>query len=414
MKKVNLNYGFMLFLMVICLVTFTLEMINGRFWLGDFKVYYSAAQNFFSGEQVYLLDFYKGSGFYKYSPVVLFFFLPLTILSYKIASIIHFFILGFAFWYSFTLILKILKKYFFRWEIKHEGWLLCLSFICILIYFTREMHLGNINIIMLLLCCQALQCYLDKKFFLGSLFFGLVVLTKPFYLLLLLPLFWRKNWRGLIWFIFVLACGGIIPFLYLGFTDGLTLYSGWFSTILVHSQDFPGMGSIDYLIRHNIYTALPGFAEYIIMLMMCGFSTGFVLTNIKKERNVKNGEVLAERNFIFEWFLILSLLPVLFKTDWVQLLLSAPLITFMIFYISCTKKYWLIPIMVFLLFFFGANSDDLLGKELSGKFLTMGFMGLSNFILVIISLFMFLDFRKGKNLIYPKRSPDKPHSKMPI
>ncbi len=408
MNKRNIFNGFTIFVAIVCLLTFTLNMINGRFWLADFRVYYSAARSFFSGEQVYQISFVSGSGYYKYSPVILFFFLPICFLSFKIASVVYFFILGVGYWYAFTVIRKLLKKYFFTWDGKYEVLAVSLSFICILIYFTREMHLGNINIFMLLLCCQALWCYLEDKPASGSLFLGLVLLTKPFFLLLLLPLIWRKNWKAIAWLGFVLACGGMIPFLYPGITESLILYSGWFKAILAHDLTFPGMNSLGYIFRHGVFPALPDYAEYLIILAACGFATWFILANLKSERKEKDGDVQSEINFIFEWFLIISLLPVLFKTDWVQLLLSAPLITFMIFYLFNTKKYWLIPIMVFLLFFFGANSDDLLGKELSGKLFKMGLMGISDFLLVMLSLLMFLDFRKRKNRIHPERSQDKP------
>jgi len=405
MKKTIRNKEFLLFVLAVCLATFTMEMINGRFWLTDFQVYYSAAQNFFHGQPVYQVCFDMGSGYYKYSPVILFFFLPLCFLSYKIAAIIYFFILGLVYWYTFALILKILKRYFFTMAIKHEGLLVSLSFIFILIYFVREMHLGNVNIIMLVLCCQALWYYLERKPALGSLFFGLVLLTKPFYLLLLLPLLWRKNWKAIAWSGLVLVCGGLIPFLYTGISGGFALYSGWFRTILSHGQAFPGMGSLDYILRQNVFPALPGYAEYIIMLVACGLAVWFILDNLKSERDSKVGNIYPEGNFIFEWFLLIALLPVLFKNDWVQLQLSAPLITFMIFYISGTKKYWLIPVMIILLFFFSANSDDLLGKELSGKLVKMGLMGLSNFLLIMVSLSMFLDFRKKNSRKFQKQTP---------
>ena len=45
-------------------------------------------------------------------------------------------------------------------------------------------------------------------------------------------------------------------------------------------------------------------------------------------------------------------------------------------------------------FFFGANSDDLLGRELSRKILHYGLMGLGNLALAITALVMYFDFRK--------------------
>ena len=396
MKKTEINKGFIIFLSLICLVAITLEMINGRFWLTDFQVYYSAAHNFLSAGAVYHVCFDSGSGFYKYSPVILFFFIPYTLLSYKIASVIHFTVLAFALGYTYTLLLRILKKYFPGNGIRREGLLLSLSFIGILVPFTREMHLGNINILILLLSCQAVMLYIEEKPFSGSLLLGLVVLAKPFYLLLILPLILRKQWKAIGWLGAVLAAGSILPFFLHGIDYTMTLYSGWFSTMIGHSTDYPGMSSLGYLIRHNLFPTMPGFAEYVIIFLYCGLMTWFITYNKIQEEKVKDDNFTMHGNFFFEWILMLSFMSLLFRTDWVLLLLTAPLITFIVFYISQTKRFWLIPILVIFLFFYGANSDDLLGKGLSGSILRSGLMGLGNFCIVILALILFLDFRKMK------------------
>jgi hypothetical protein len=93
-------------------------------------------------------------------------------------------------------------------------------------------------------------------------------------------------------------------------------------------------------------------------------------------------------DFLFEWFLLLALLPNLIKTDWVLLVFSAPLIAFMIFSVAAQKKYRWIPFMILLLFFYSANSDDLLGRNLSHTILYSGLMGLSNFLLILMALVM--------------------------
>ena len=62
MKKREYFNGFTLLVAVLCLLTLALNMINGRFHLGDFMVYYTAAQKLAAGEQVYLVSFYTGSG----------------------------------------------------------------------------------------------------------------------------------------------------------------------------------------------------------------------------------------------------------------------------------------------------------------------------------------------------------------
>jgi hypothetical protein len=383
-----------LFVGVVTLLTFTLNMINGRFWLADFRVYYGAAQQWMAGGQVYLVSYDSGSGFYKYSPTLLCFFLPYTLFSYKIASIIHFFILGAAFFYTFIVIRDLLKKYLFPGQVKREGLLLILSFIPVLIHFSREMYLGNVNIVMLLLCCLAIRFYLADKFCAGSVLLGIVILTKPFFLILLLPLLLRRKWKAMASLAIVIIAGLLLPFLFAGPAKGIDLYSGWFRIILDHDADYPGLNSVDYLLRYYLFPALPAWFSYFIILAAGIFAGWFILTNVGQEKTNNDGGLQSSPNFLFEWFLLVALLPNLLKTDWVQFLLSAPIITFMVYYISVRKKYLLIPLLVFILLFFSANSDDLLGRELSHKILVMGTMGISNILLLTIACCI---YRKEKH-----------------
>jgi hypothetical protein len=397
MKKFFSKNGFLILIAFVCTTTLALEMINGRFWLSDFRVYYYAVRSLISGDQVYLVPFGLSSGFYKYSPVSLLLFIPTLPFNFLTASILHFVFLGFAFWYTFTLILGILKKYFFTGVIRHETLLICIAFICILLYFTREMHLGNINIILLMISCMSLKSFIRKKNFTGSLLLGIVILIKPYYLLLALPLLLRKNRSALVFLGLVVLIGAAIPFLYPGMTTALGLYDDWFRIMLIHGENFPGTSSLEYFIRHNFFTGLPAFADYILIAVMLSMITVFVLTNLRKERNLVQTYVSGDIDFIFEWFLILAIFPVMFKSDWVQLLLSAPLLIFMIFHIYSNRKVMLIPGVVLLLLFYSINSDDLLGRDLSGKLQEMGMMGFSNFLLVIYTFFVFLDFKKAKD-----------------
>jgi hypothetical protein len=393
MRKTSIFKGFMIFVAIVCLLTFALNMINNRFNLGDFRVYYTAARNLVFGGPVYMVSFDDGSGFYKYSPSTLFFFIPYIFFNFKIAEIIHFFILGTAYWYTMVWISRLIKTYFLTENINHEAWLLSISFACILIHFSRELFLGNINIILLLLCCFSIQKFLTKKDLQGSILLGIVILAKPYFLILLLPLILRKRWRALAWLGLTISCGLIIPFIYPGPQKSLTFYGDWIKSILNHQGVFPGMTSIDYLCN-TIFPSWPSWGIFAILISICLLFATFILNNLQTEKQQRTFAGMADMNFMFEWFLTIALLPNLIRTDWVLMLFTAPLITFNIYYIASKKQYWWIPVLIILFFFYSANSDDLLGRNLSHKILQSGLMGLSNFLLVVVSSFMFLNLRK--------------------
>jgi len=395
MNKRAFPAWFTLFSVFVILLTFALNMINGRFWLSDFRVYYSAAQQFICSGQVYLVSFNDFSGFYKYSPALLDFFLPYILLSYKAASIIHFFILGSAFWLTFLTINDILKKYVISPTKKHEQLLLILSFTCILIHFTREMYVGNINIILLLMICLALRRFLEGGIKTCGVLLGMVILAKPYFIILLLPLLLRKQWKFLPVILVVVSAGSSLPFIFPGPGRAAGLYTEWYMSILKHNMEFPSMNSLEYLIRHYCFPSLPGVAGYLIPFVACGLACWLIIHDIKREKRAGNFNKAMSENFIFEWFILLAMLPVIFKTDWVQFLYLAPVITFIIFYTGTYKKLYLVPVLVLLFFFFSANSDDLLGRPFSRKLLEMGVMGLSSMFITLTALFIFRSDRKA-------------------
>jgi hypothetical protein len=393
-RKDYLN-GFTLFVAVVCALTISLNMFNGRFWLSDFRVYYSAALNFISGGPVYLMSYDEGSGFYKYSPATLFFFLPYLLMPYKAAAVIHFLIICVSYWLTFLTLRSLLAGYFFKSRVKHEYFLLGLSFGCILLHFSRETYLGNINIILLLLCCKSLQLFLAGRNQAGGLLLGVALLLKPYLVILLIPLLIRRKLIPVFWTLGTIVIISLFPFFYPGPSGGFALYNTWISAMLDHNQTFPGMTSIGYLITQYFFPQFPPLADYIIALVVYGSTALFIYINDHQEKKWKSATEPKDMNLAFEWFLLIALLPGVIKTDWVLLQNSAPLITMMIFIVAKQKQYLWMLILFILWFFYGANSDDLLGRTFSRQILILGVMGLSNLLIITISVILFLLFRKS-------------------
>ncbi len=394
MKKTGYFNGFTLFVAVICLLTLALNMINNRFLLADFIVYYSAAANYIAGSPVYMVSFYSGSGYYKYSPAILFFFMPYTLFPYKVAAVIHFLVLGTAYGYTMLLLSGLVTRYLLGNGVKHRLWLLALSFCCIMMHVNRELYLGNINIVLLMLSCMALRDMLTARDLRGGILLGLVVLAKPYLLLLVIPLILRRRWRAMVW-LSVTGFGGLLlPFIFSGPMKSIQLYREWINSLLVHGGEYPGKTSIDYFL-HNLFPGWPAWGAIMLFLLFLILITSFIVRNIRLEKQEVGTAGMTDRDFTFEWFLILALLPNLIRTDWVLMMFASPVIIFMIFYIASRKLYRMIPVLVILLLVYGANSDDLLGKSLSHTIMESGLMGIGNFLLAMVALYLFFLNRKA-------------------
>lgn len=387
MKKHDLPIGYTIFVAVVCLGTLAVYLAGNRLWLADFRVYYRAAEDFVVGGPVYGVSFDAGSGFYKYSPTVLFFFLPYTIFPYKAAVLIHSLILSGAFWYSFILIRDILRKTFFQVRPKREGLLLSLSFIPVLIFLSRELYLGNINILLLTLALLAIRFFLEERPVAAALLMGIVFLSKPYFVILLLPLLFRKQFSFVIRTLLVSAAGFLLPFIVAGPARSRALYSDWFTVMQAHGQGFPDRNSLGYILRHHLFgdqaPAVQYFASILLILL--------VIVMILYHERTENGTRQQYTFMAYEWMVLLAMIPAIFKADWVQFLYGAPLVAWIIFTLAGRKQYALIPLLVVLLFFYSANSDDLLGRDLSHRLFVMGVTGISNLLLILLSWFLLRD-----------------------
>jgi len=394
-KRILPFWKFLVFAFVLCVIAFVFENINGRFWLNDFKVYYMAAKALLTGNQVYGLPFGESSGFYKYSPFTLFFFFPYCLVPFEIARIIHFFVLAAVILCVVTIAYQIVNTYLFPKERLQENLLLSFAFICVLIHFVKELHLGNINVVLLLLLCLSLSLILKTKHFLGGILFGLVVLTKPFFLILLLPLVYRKKWKVLVGFLATIFIALLLPAVFFGFSKNIALHKEWITTMFAHNAFYPGHQSIQCLLQYYINPAVPNEIQYLIIVSgALLFTLLFVYDRLFE---LKNGNTVQLQNadLIMEWFILIALLPNLVKTDSEHFMSTLPLIILILRYLFKKKNIFLILILVVLIFLYGGNSTDLLGLKLSDLLFDMGMIGISNIVLIIFALVIYLrDIRK--------------------
>jgi hypothetical protein len=388
-NSIKSRWKFLVFTLVLIVAVFTIENINGRFWLNDFKVYYLAAKALLTGQQVYGVPFGLSSGFYKYSPLTLFFVFPYCLVPFEIARIFHFFVLAFVIISVFFVIREIFNNNLIEKTRKNENMLLSFAFVCVLIHFVKEFHLGNINVVLLFLLCLSLYSLLKSRFAVAGILFGLVVLTKPFFLILILPLLFRKKWSTLISLGGTLIIAFLIPGIFFGFSKSVDLHTEWIHTIFAHNANYPGHNSIQYLIQYYIDPNVPNAFQYLIIAG--GGLLFLVIHYFNRKFEIRNGNPAQMQNagLIMEWFVLIAILPNLVKTDSEHFLCSLPLIMLIIYYLSSKKQILPIVLFIVLIFFYGGNSTDLLGFTLSDTLFNMGLIGVSNLIIIAFALFIF-------------------------
>ncbi|MFM1771513.1 MAG: hypothetical protein RLZZ71_655 [Bacteroidota bacterium] len=354
-----------------------LLFINHRFQLSDFNVYYGAADALMNGEQVYGKAFGLSSGFYKYSPEVLVPFLPFALLKYDIAAVL-FYLLNTT---IFILLLNEMKKIFFKninWG--KQVWIyLTLTALFFGDQLERELFLGNVNALLLLLTLWSLRSIDNNEKVKAGIIYAVVLCFKIHFLILLPYFIFKKEWKVV--FSTMLGLIGMAIILFICVPNRFAvLHSQWWKAVQAHNVQLDRSPNTIY---HFIQTTLSSLnmaviptAAVLIGLAITGLGyLKFIWKNIGKGFQMNEGLVL------------ISLIPILTHTDTEHFLWAMPLILIVLLTISTWNKkaIRLGGVFIFLLSFpFLFNSPDLVGKALS-KSLDEGGLGLSLMLLLVLS-----------------------------
>jgi uncharacterized membrane protein len=367
------------------LIIFVIEHLNHRFWLNDFKVYYLASTAFREGGQVYGLPFGLSTGFYKYSPFTLLLFTPFTYLSYEWASSLHFILIAVSIILLIKTMLVFLKLQNLFKERKHT-WLLFFSILLAGIsHIVRELHLGNINAMLVFALSLSLKFIIEEKPKLAGVWLALAILCKPYFLILILPLLLFRKMVAILYTGIFIVSGLLIPALFIAFEKNYILHLAWIKAMMAHDTYLESSHTISSLLQYYLHTTLPsGF-----MYCLCAGLLFFYLAYFWKCWKNTTSEIQKNNQLVLHFFLIIAVIPNLIVTDTEHFLFSLPLIAFLIFYLQKSRSYYLMSILIFLFIFYGCNSTDFFGRKLSNLFEVWGLTGISNLFLIGISAVLF-------------------------
>lgn len=381
-KKNKVFYWFTLCLFAVIIL---LEIKNGRFEMSDFKVYYLAGKAFFDGNPIYGVHFGLTSGYYKYSPVFILLFSPYLIFGYKTACIIHGLMLSLATILSIVTIKNILQNTIFYKEIKHK-YLLLFVILVIVNHLFREIHLGNVNMFIVMLLCLGIQKTLEEKFILSGLFIALAIFIKPYLVVLALPLFFHKKLKSIWSFSIWSGLLFIIPILFLGLDKFVQLNKQWIHEIFQHGGYSYSNHTFTSLVRKYITLRVNDHSHLYFLIAVIFIYAIIYFISLKKYSAVS--EKNNNMTLLFSYLVLLALLPNILITDTEHFLYSTPIILFTIYYLYANNNVKYTIVFIIFSIFYGINSPDILGRNLSGKFEEFGILGLANLGLIITFLLL--------------------------
>ncbi len=374
------------------------EKINGRFWLNDFKVFYEAAKALLANEKVYGIPFGLETGFYKYSPFTLLFFIPFTLIPYNIASIIDFILIASATISTIVLLVQIIRKNNgLPSPPKTITYLLIL--LCVINHLVRELHLGNTNMILLLLLTLSIKLALESKYISSSALLAITILTKPYFLICLLPYLLIKKYKSIVYVFVWLLAFVIVSGAAIGFEKSFSLYSEWILAMKEHSTYLSSNHTFFALLSFYIGVKIPSSFGIIILGIIGILSFAYLwLKNGKNQIEVSKN---FEQVFLLYYFILIALIPSILITDTEHFLFSLPLIVLLFLKVKQENKFAYTIFFIVLMFLYGGNSSDLLGKSLAGKVEDWGLLGIGNLIIIFVVIYFLGRHNKGaqRNII---------------
>jgi hypothetical protein len=375
---------------VVILLILVMELVNNRFSMSDFEVYYYAAQSFVSNHQVYGHQFGgENTGFYKYSPFALFFFIPLSLLPVVVAKVIFFLLIGVAAVAVLLLTSHLLQEVTEK-KSGFSNWMLAIIAIVACSRLHRELHMGNVNMILLLMLLLILWFTLHGKQVTAGVLFAIVLFIKPHFIILA-PLFLLRKQYVLL----AVAFAGIIveimiPAIFIGVSGNWDLHRDWAQVMLQHAGTLEGVYNTIYSLFLLVPKYLPGLdfgiPDRVLVFVLLAFVAlvfgWFCLGNIRRERMMG---IQFPVSFKFEFLILVALIPNLMNTDSEHFLLTIPILFFLLGLMRKETPMWFKVSVVFAMLLYGMNIHDLIGHKLSMWLGDNGALGFSNILLILLS-----------------------------
>jgi len=143
-------YSSLIIIFSLMTIFMVFEVRNNRFTMNDFGVYYRAASRLMDSENLYR-PVEDGHYYYKYSPTAAMYFIPFAILPLAIAKISYWLFLAALMCFGFYLCLKMVKPDYQKLPTKTVNSRLLISALILGVYLQRELHLGQVNHILLVI-----------------------------------------------------------------------------------------------------------------------------------------------------------------------------------------------------------------------------------------------------------------------
>ncbi len=367
-------------IMLMVLLAISLDLVNGRFWTSDLRVYVGAADGLVHGTPMYGLAFGESTGFFKYAPLIAIAFLPSTLLPFKVVGVAHLLVEGLALAWTVQRLERLLMRHVFGIHvtpIAGRAWLLLLLTAVLL---ARELHLGNINLLLLAVAVAATDRTLEKDHISAGVFFGLLWLTKPYLAFMAVPLIAQQQWRIMGIAGMSMLAGLLLPLLVLGPGNGFRAHQEWFTAMQAHGSYLHSPDTFSSMIERILGWSPPH--PGLSVAIICTVAVG-LFAFLRTRAVVRNVPFPVEVNTALGLFTALAVVPNLVITDEEHFLFSTPLIAISLAGLFKRRSPLQLILFCIAMLLYATRSSDLLGSVLQERTASLGVLGTGNLLLIL-------------------------------
>ncbi len=355
------KYFWILFIVLFSLAALTAEKINSRLYMSDYKVYHRTAKRIVNKENIYSVK-QDGHYVFKYSTTSGIYFIPISFIPLKYAKYIYWLALTIMLCIGVNVLYKLIDN---KYKIgANKNSIIILSIIAVIAHIFRELHLGQVNMLLLVMYITLIYFLQQKSKILFALMLSISVFLKPFGLIFFPYLLIKKEYKIILTsliFIFILA---LLPLLfYPNWHDFSNLYFDWINELKVE------LNKKQALLADGNHTVFSVFARYtplkfIIVnqiiekvyqaLVLIIIGAGLFIEFRKKNHN---------SDIVYQMILLISIIPLLAFTTYNLFIFELPIILYLIYFfkdLNITQKIMVVIGCILI----GGNIHEITGSAL--------------------------------------------------
>ncbi len=333
-----------------CLAVLAAVMFQARArnQMYDFEVYRVAATRVVAGESLFRVE--DGHWQYKYFPAFAFVLAPLALMPPAAAR---------AVWFGLTILLVVLlvnRSYRLLPDRRRApAFLITLIVLMMGKFYVREIGLGQSNALLAVLAIAAVAEWRAGRDLTAGALLAAATVVKPYAILFLPYLLWRRRISGVSAFVGVLVVAILLPALRYGWAGNLALLRAWWDT--VSTSTAPNLAGQDNISIAGMYAAWLGAGRGAGVLAAV---TGVGLLLVSGWTIVRR--TTAAHPEYFDAALVLFLIPLLSPQGWdYVLLVSTPAVLLLLDRLDQFDR-WQQLILIACLALAGLTFWDIMGR----------------------------------------------------